>query len=65
MAKRRVGSQTTNLTPDQKKLGIDLIYLATDDVQHTVENLATRATTLLEIALQSKVLLQSYGAPKL
>ncbi len=64
MAKRRVGSQTTNLTPDQKKLGIDLIYLATDDVQHTVGKLSTRATTLLEVAPRFKVLLQSYGAPK-
>jgi len=29
MAKRRVGSRTTNLTPDHKKSGIDPIYLAT------------------------------------
>jgi hypothetical protein len=28
MAKRRAESQTTNLTPDQKKSGIDPIYLA-------------------------------------
>jgi len=28
MAKRRAGSQTGNLTPDHKKLGIGLIYLA-------------------------------------
>ncbi len=26
MAKRRVGSQTASLTPDQKKLGINPIY---------------------------------------
>jgi hypothetical protein len=47
MAKRRVGSQTTNLIPEQKKSGIDRIYLALEGVRHTVENLSTRATTLL------------------
>jgi hypothetical protein len=47
MAKRRVGSQIANLTPDQKKLGIDPIYLAADDVPHIVGNLSMRATTLL------------------
>jgi hypothetical protein len=47
MAKRRVESQIANLTPDQKKSGIDPIYLAVDDVEHTVGKLSTRATTLL------------------
>jgi hypothetical protein len=47
MAKRRAGSQTASLTPDQKKSGIDPIYLPTDDVPHTVGKLSTRATTLL------------------
>jgi hypothetical protein len=47
MAKRRVGSQIDNLTPDQKKSGIDPIYLASDDVPHTVGKLSTRATTFL------------------
>jgi hypothetical protein len=47
MAKRKVGSQTGNLTPDQKKSGIDLIYLAAENVPHTVGKLSTRATTLL------------------
>jgi hypothetical protein len=32
MAKRRARSQTVSLTPNQKKLGINLIYLAADDV---------------------------------
>jgi len=64
MAKRRGGSQTANLTLDQKKLGIDPIYLSADDVWHTIGKLSTIATTLLEIALQSKVCSQSYGAPK-
>jgi len=65
MAKRRAGSQTASLTPDQKKLGIDPIYLAVDDVPHTVEKLLTRATTLLQNSLRSEVYSQSYGAPKL
>jgi hypothetical protein len=47
MAKRRAGSQIANLTPDQKKSGIDLIYLVENNVQYTVGKLSTRATTLL------------------
>jgi hypothetical protein len=64
MAKRRVGSQIVNLTPDQKKSGIDPIYLAADNVPHTVGKLSTRATTLLQSAFQSEVCSQSYGASK-
>jgi len=64
MAKRRAGSQTANLTPNHKKSRIDSIYLATGGVPHIVENLSTRATTLLQIAPQSEVCSQSYGAPK-
>jgi hypothetical protein len=64
MAKRRAGSQIANLTPDHKKSGIDPIYLAADDVRHTVGKLSTRATTLLQTTLRSKVCSQSYGAPK-
>jgi hypothetical protein len=47
MAKRKVGSQTANLTPDHKKSGIDPIYLATDNVPHIVGKILTRATTFL------------------
>jgi len=47
MAKRRAGSQIVSLTPDQKKLGINPIYLSIDSVQHIVGKLSTRATTLL------------------
>jgi len=50
MAKRRAGSQTGSLTPDQKKLGIDPIYLFVDGVRHSVGKISTRATTLLETA---------------
>jgi hypothetical protein len=65
MAKRRVESQIASLTPDQKKSEIDPIYLATRGVRPIIENLSMRATTLLQIALQSEVCSQSYGAPKL
>jgi len=64
MANRRVGSQIANLTPNQKKSGIDPIYLAADNVPHNIEKLLTRATTLLETALRFEVCSQSYAAPK-
>ncbi len=64
MAKRRVGTQVVNLTIDQKKSGIDPIYLSTDGVQHIIEKLLTRATTLLQTASRSEICSQSYGAPK-
>ncbi len=64
MAKRRVGSQIVSLTLDQKKSGMDPIYLAADDVRHTIGKLSTRAITLLQTAPQFKVYLQSYGASK-
>jgi hypothetical protein len=60
----KTGSQIANLTPDQKKSGIDPIYLAAGDVSPIVEKLSTRATTLLETALRSKVCSQSYAASK-
>jgi hypothetical protein len=58
------GSRIANLTPDQKKSGIDPIYLAVDNVPHIVGKLLTRATTLLQTALRSEVCSQSYGAPE-
>jgi hypothetical protein len=64
MAKRRARKQTANSTLDQKKSGIDLIYLAADGVRHTVRKLLTKATTLLEIVSRFEVCSQSYGAPK-
>jgi hypothetical protein len=47
MAKRRVGSQIASLTPDQKKSGIDPIYLAKKGMQYTIGKLSMKATTLL------------------
>jgi len=65
MAKRRAGSRTANLTPDHKKSGIDPIYLVSGGVPCIIGKLSRRATTLLQIAPQSEVCSQSYGAPKL
>jgi len=62
MAKRRAGNQIASLTLDQKKLGIDPIYLSANNVRHTVGKLLTKATT--QLAPRSKVCSQSYGAPK-
>jgi len=36
--KEGAGSRTANLTPDQKKSGIDPIYLAADNGPHTLES---------------------------
>jgi hypothetical protein len=47
MAKRRAESQIGSLTFDQKKLGIDPIYLSTDGLQYTIGKLLTKATTFL------------------
>jgi len=62
--KEGAGSQIASLTPDQKKSGIDPIYLAVDDMPHTVGKLSTRVTTLLHTAFRSEVCSQSYGDPK-
>jgi hypothetical protein len=64
MAKRKVGSQTANLTPDQKKSGIDPIYLAAKGLPHTIRKLLMRATTLLQTATRFEVCSQNYGVPK-
>jgi len=49
MAKRR--ARKGNLTLDQKKSRIDPIYLAADNLPHTVGKLSKKATTLLKTAL--------------
>jgi hypothetical protein len=64
MAKRRAASQTASLTPDEKKLGIDPIYIVVDNVRQIVGKLLIRTTTLLQTAPRSEVCSQSYGAPK-
>ncbi len=52
------------MTPDQKKSEIDPIYLASGDVPHIVGKISTRATTLLQTALQSEVCRRSYAPYK-
>jgi len=47
MTKKKAESQIVNLTPDQKKSGINPIYFAAEGVWHTIEKLSTRAITLL------------------
>ncbi len=64
MAKRVAGSQTASLTSNQKKSGINLIYLAAEGVRQTVGKLLTRATTLFQTASRFEVCSQSYGVPK-
>jgi hypothetical protein len=49
----------------QKKSGITSISLRAGGVPHTVENILTRATTLLQTLPQLEVCTQSYGLPKL
>jgi hypothetical protein len=50
MTERKAKSQIASLTSDQKKSGIDSIYLATNDVRHTIGKLLMKATTLLQLA---------------
>jgi hypothetical protein len=45
--KERPGVKLPSLIPDQKKSGIDPIFLVIEGVRHTVGKLSTRATTLL------------------
>jgi hypothetical protein len=65
MAKSKAGSQIGSLTPDHQKSRVDPIPLGAGGVQHIVEKLSMRATTLLLISSQSEVCTRSYGAPKL
>jgi len=45
--KRKDGGQIDNLTPDHKKLRIDLTFMRANGVQYTVGKLSMRTTTLL------------------
>jgi hypothetical protein len=64
MGKRRAGSQTSSLTPNHKKSGIDPIPVCSDGVQHTVGKLLRRATSLIQNSSQSEVWAGSYEFPK-
>jgi hypothetical protein len=65
MAKRKVRSQTGNLTPDHGKSGINTIPLRAGGVWHVVGKLSTRDTTLVETSSPSKVCTRSYSPTKL
>jgi hypothetical protein len=65
MAKRKVESQTGNLTPDHGKSRIDLIPLRAGGVEHTVGKLSTRAITSIQKSSQSEVFTRSYEPAKL
>jgi hypothetical protein len=47
MVEKKVGSQTSNLTPNHQKSGIDLTLVCAGQVKYTVGKLLRRATSLL------------------
>jgi hypothetical protein len=55
MAKKKARSQIGSLTPDHQKLGIDPTPRCEGKVQHVVEKLLMRATSLLQTSSQSEV----------
>jgi len=55
MAKRKARSQTSGLTPDHYKSGIDTTPVRVGRVQHTIGKLSRRTTTLLHASSQSEV----------
>jgi len=63
--KEGAGSRIASLTPNQKKSGIDPIYLAADNMPHTVRKLSTRAITLLQIALRLLAKLWGSKVPRI
>jgi hypothetical protein len=64
MGKRRAASQTSSLTPDHKKSGIDPISTCVGGVQHGVEKLLKRATRLVWSSSRSKIKARSCDGPK-
>jgi hypothetical protein len=64
MMKRKVGSWTVSLIPDHQKSRIDPIPVCVNGAQHTVGKLLTRAITLLQTSLRSKVYTWSYALSK-
>jgi hypothetical protein len=65
MAKRKARNQIGNLTPDHKKLGIDLISLRVGGMRKSVGKLSMRAITLLQTSSQLEVYTRSYSPIKL
>jgi hypothetical protein len=65
MAKWRAKSQIGSLILDHQKSGIALISLRSGGVLDTIENILTRAITLLQTSSRLEVFKRSYGPPKL
>ncbi len=62
--KEGAGSRIASLTPDQKKSGIDPIYLAVDDVPHTVGKLQLCFRPHFDVRSAREVMgFQSPGSP--
>jgi hypothetical protein len=64
MGKRRVGSQTGNLTSDHKKSGFDLFPTSELRVQYVVGKISTRVTSLVQTSSRSDFTIGSYELPK-
>jgi len=64
MAKKKVGSQTGNLTLDHQKSGIDPTPRRLGGVRHAIGKLSMRATNLFQTSSQSEVWAKSYDSAK-
>ncbi len=62
MPKRRVGRHIVKF--DYRKLKITSVSLCSGGMQHNVEKISTKATTLLETSSPSEICTQSYGPAK-
>jgi hypothetical protein len=65
MVKRKVGSQSSSLTPDHEMSRIDLIPVHVGGVRHIVRKLSMITITLLETSSQSEVWALNYSPTKL
>ncbi len=64
MGKRRAGSETGSLTPDQEKSRIDPLPKSNSGVRHGVEKITTRATTSVQTSSRSKLRARRVRPPK-
>jgi hypothetical protein len=64
MAKRKVWSQSVNLTLEHLKLGIALIYLHASGVPHIVKKFSMKAIIFFDNSPQLKIFTESYRPPK-
>jgi hypothetical protein len=64
MGKRRAESQTSNLTPDHKKSGINVFPTSELKARYVVGKISTRATSLVQTSSRSDLEVGSYELPK-